>query len=103
MVVILRNDTRLARFKMHCSLSEGANTPDHRGHIHPSSFEFHDCVLVDEILMYWTRYIMDEQKQQDGDTVITSGGLVGARIVSSVEGRDNMGCRPPTTPSNNTT
>lgn len=103
MVVILRNDTRLVLFKMHCSLSEGANTQDHRGHIHPSSSEFHDSVLVDEIPMYWTKYNMDESKQQDGDIVMTSGGLVGSRIVSTVEGRDKMGCRPPTTPSNNTT
>lgn len=47
-------------------------------------------VLVDEIPMYWTKYNMDEQKQQDDDIVMTSGGLVGARIVSPVEGRDRM-------------
>lgn len=103
MVMILRNDTRLACLKMRCSLSEAANTQDHCGHIHPSSLEFHDGVLVDEISTYGTKSNMDEQKQQDSDIVMTSGRLVGTRIVSSVEGRDRMRCRPPATPSSNTT
>lgn len=76
-MMILRNDTRLARPKMRCCLSERANTQDHRGHIHPSRLEFHDGVLVDEISTYGTKYNMDERKQQDGDIVMTSGRLVG--------------------------
>lgn len=103
MMMLLRKDTRLACLKMHYSHSEVANTQDHRGHIHPSSLELHDGVLVDEISTYGMNYNMDERKQQDGDIVMTSGRLVGTRIVSSVEGRDRMGCRPPATPSSNTT